>query len=115
MINGNRLKFGYGDIAVGSDGLTQRMSFRQFKPPAKCGDQVLDDIEYIGDEIILKFSYEDYCEFSKNIEQVSNKESTEFLFKGHVFDFTNFNEESIKVCKKHLNSAMRMYFLCMAA
>ena len=65
MINGNRLKFGYGDIAVGSDGLTQRMSFRQSKPPAKCGDQVLDDIEYIGDEIILKFSYEDYCEFSK--------------------------------------------------
>ena len=40
MINGNILKFGYGDIAVGSDGLTQRMSFQQFKPPAKCGDKV---------------------------------------------------------------------------
>ena len=45
MINGNRLKFGYGDIAVGSDGLTQRMSFKQFKPPGKCGDKVLDDRE----------------------------------------------------------------------
>ena len=115
MINGNRLKFGYGDIAVGSDGLTQRMSFRQFKPPAKCGDQVLDDIEYIGDEIILKFSYEDYCEFSKKLEQVYNKETAEFIFKGYVFDFTNFNEESIKVCKKHLNGAMQYYFMCMAA
>ena len=47
MINGNRLKFGYGDIAVSSDGLTQRMSFQQFKPPAKCGDQISDDVEYI--------------------------------------------------------------------
>ena len=53
MINGNRLKFGYGDICVKSDALAQRMSFQQFKPPAKCGDQVLDDVEYIGDEIFL--------------------------------------------------------------
>ena len=106
MINGNRLKFGYGDIAVSSDGLTQR---------GKGGDQVLDDIEYIGDEIILKFSYEDYCEFSKKLEQVYNKETAEFIFKGYVFDFTNFNEESIKVCKKHLNGAMQYYFMCMAA
>ena len=115
MINGNRLKFGYGDIVVGSDGLTQRMSFRQFKPPAKCGDQVLDDVEYIGYEIILKFSYEDYCEFSKKLEQVYNKETTDFIFKGYIFDFANFNKESINVCKKHLNSAMQYYFMCMAA
>lgn len=115
MINGNRLKFGYGDICVRSDELTQRISFQQFKPPAKCGDSVPEDVEYIGDEIVLELSYEDYCEFSKNIEQVSNKVITEFLFKGNVFDFTNFNEESIKVCKKHLNSDMQYYFMCMAA
>ena len=115
MINGNRLKFGYGDIAVGSDRLTQRMSFASFKPPAKCGDQISDDVEYIGDEIILKFSYEDYCEFSKYLEQVSDKEITDFIFKGYIFDFANFNEESIKVCKKHLNGAMQCYFMCMAA
>ena len=115
MINGNRLKFGYGDIAVGSDGLTQRMSFQQFKPPAKCGDKVLDDVEYIGDEIILEFSYEDYCGFSKKLEQVSDKEMTDFTFKGYIFDFANFNKESINVCKKHLNDAMQYYFMCMAA
>ena len=115
MINGNRLKFGYGDIAVGSDGLTQRMSFQQFKPPAKCGDQVLDDVEYIGYEIILKFSYEDYCEFSKHLEQVSNKEMTDFIFKGYIFDFANFNKESVNACKKHLNGAMQYFFMCMAA
>ena len=99
MIDGNRLKFGYGDICVRSDELTQRMSFQQFKPPAKCGDRVSEDAEYIGDEIVLEFSYEDYCEFSKNLERISNKEIIEFLFKGYAFDFINFNEESIKVCK----------------
>lgn len=115
MIEGDRLKFGYGDICVESDVLTQRMSFQQFKPPAKCGDQVLDDVEYIGDEIILKFSYEDYCEFSRYLEKVSDKKITNFIFKEYIFDFANFNEESIKACKKHLNSAMRYNFMCMAA
>ena len=115
MIYGNVLKFGYGDICVGSDGLTQRMSFRQFKPPAKCGDQVLDDIEYIGDEIILKFSYEDYCEFSKKLEQVYNKETAEFIFKGYVFDFTNFNEESVQVIEINLSHVMSWKFYCMAS
>ena len=115
MINGNRLKFGYGDICVRSDGLTQRISFQQFKPPAECGGNVPEDVEYIGDKIILEFSYEDYCEFSNYLKQVSDKEITDFIFKGYIFDFANFNEESIKACKKHLNSAMRYYFMCMAA
>ena len=56
MINGNRLKFGYGDIAVGSDGLTQRISFQQFKPPAKCGGNVPEDVEYIGEEVVLQMN-----------------------------------------------------------
>ena len=115
MIDGNRLKFGYGDIGVGSDKLTQRMSFQQFKPPVKCGDRVSKDIEYIGDKIILKISYEDYREFSKCLEQVSNRELTEFIFKGYIFDFTNYNEKSIDACKKHLKNAMQWYFTCMAA
>ena len=115
MINGNRLKFGYGDICVRSDGLTQRMSFQQFKPHTECGGNVPEDIEYIGEEVVLQISYEEYCEFNKYFEQVYNKETTEFIFKGYVFDFTNFNEESINVCKKHLNSAMQCYFMCMAA
>ena len=115
MINGNRLKFGYGDICVRSDGLTRRIIFHQFKPPGACGDKVLDDVKFIGNEIILEFSYENYCEFSKYLEQVSDTEITDFIFKGYIFDFANFNEESINVCKKHLNSAMQYYFMCMAA
>ena len=115
MIYGNVLKFGYGDIAVGSDGLTQRISFQQFKPPAECGGNVPEDVEYIGEEVVLQISYEEYCEFSRYLKQVSDKKITNFIFKEYIFDFANFNEESIKACKKHLNSAMRYYFMCMAA
>ena len=76
MINGNRLKFGYGDICVRSDGLTQRISFQQFKPPAECGGNVPEDVEYIGEEVVLQISYEEYCEFSRYLKQVSDKKIT---------------------------------------
>ena len=115
MIEGKRLKFGYGDICVRSDGLTRRIIFQQFKSPAECGGNVPEDVEYIGDKIILEFSYEDYCEFSRYLEKVSDKKITNFIFKEYIFDFANFNKESINVCKKHLNSAMQYYFMCMAA
>lgn len=115
MIDGNRLKFGFGDIAVGSEMLSRIIRFQQFKPHTKCGDEVSDDVEYIGEKIILKFSYEDYCEFCKNLVYVSNKEITEFVFKGYIFDFTNFNTESIKVCRIHAENAMCLYIMCLAA
>lgn len=115
MINGNILKFGYGDIAVGSDGLTQRISFQQFKPPAECGGNVPEDVEYIGEEIVLQISYDEYHEFNKQLKSVLSKEISTFGFKGYIFDFTNYNEESIKACKQRSKSAMYSYFLCMAA
>lgn len=115
MIDGNRLKFGYGDICVGANELTCSMHFQQFKPPAKCGDRVSEDVEFIGEEIVFHFSYDDYCEFSKNLDQIFAKKITEFTFKGYVFDFSNYKEESVNVCREKLNNAMRQYFLCLAA
>lgn len=115
MINGNRLKFGYGDICVKSDALAQRMSFQQFKPPAKCGSNIPEDVEYIGEEVVLQISYEEYCEFNKQLNSVLSNSISTFGFKGYIFDFTNYNEESVKVCKKRSDSAMYNYFLCMAA
>lgn len=115
MINGNILKFGYGDISVGSDGLKQRISFQQFKPPGECGGYVPEGVKYIGEEIVLQISYDEYHEFNEQLKSVLSKEIFTFNFKGYVFDFTNYNEESVKVCKKRLDSAMYIYFLCMAA
>ena len=69
MIDGKVLKFGYGDIAIDSDALAQKISFQQFETPMKCGEDVPKDMKYIGEEIILQISYEEYCEL---IEQLNN-------------------------------------------
>lgn len=71
-------------------------------------------VEYIGEPIILKFSYEDSMVFSKLLNSVEKKEMTEFEFKGYVFDFTKYNTESLKVCKNHLTGAMRLYLMAIA-
>lgn len=115
MIEGNVLKFGYGDISVSSDGLTQIINFQQFKPPGKCGDDVSNDVEYIGDKITLKISYKEYCEFYNNLQRILSKEISSFNFKEYVFNFTNFNEKSVEACQRNLNNAMYIYLLCAAA
>ena len=115
MIVGNIIKFGYGDICVSSDALTQRIGFQQFKPSVKCGDKIPDDVEFVGEEIILKISYEEYCEFNQQFDNVLMRIISTFSFKGCEFDFSNYNEESVNTCKKNLESAMSTYLLSMAA
>ena len=108
------MKFGYGDIGVNSD--YQTISFQQFKPPAICGSYVSnDDVEWVGEEITIRISYEDYCELNEALAKVFDKELKSFAFKGYTFDFTNFNEESVKVCKKNLDKAIISYFRIIAA
>lgn len=110
MIVGNELKFGYGDICVGSSAFFMELRFQQFKPPAECGGPIPEEVEFIGDKIIMKISYEDYRELKNNLKKVSTKEISSFTFKDYIFDFSNFNEESVKVCELHLDNAMREYF-----
>ena len=63
MIDGNILKFGYGDIAVGSSALSNIITFQQFKPVGKCGDKIPEDVEYVGEEIAIKGVRSGYYEF----------------------------------------------------
>lgn len=114
MIIGDVLKFGYDDIGVNFG--CQTISFQQFKSLAICGSNVsYDDAEWVGEEINIRISYEDYCELNKALVKVLDKELKSFAFKGYTFDFTNFNEESVKVCKKALDIAIISYFISIAA
>lgn len=115
MIIGNILKFGYGDISVSSTGIEQVIRFREFKPPGKCGECLLSkDIEYTSDEIALEISYDEYCEMRQKIKYVLDKETFVFEFKGYIFDFSNYNVESIKVVSRNLENAMSGYFRLLA-
>lgn len=114
MIDGKRFKFGYGDISVGGDPVGREIFFQQFKPPAKCGDNVSPDVEWIGEQISIKIDYEDYKKLGKLLDDVKSREISEFTFKDYIFDFTNYNEKSVEVCKKKLSKAVSLYFLAMA-
>ena len=115
MIDGNILKFGYGDIAVDSSALSNIITFQQFKPVGKCGDKIPEDVEYVGEEIAIKVSYNDHWEFINCLNRVSNNEISEFEFKGYVFDFSNRNIDSVIACKEHIDNAILTCLLSMAA
>ena len=116
MIEGNILKFGYGDIAVKSGPYVDAIRFTQFKPPAECGDDLKGKaIEYIGEPVEIKFnSYKECIEFSKLMDSVLNKNIELFTFKDYIFDFTNYNELSVKACKGAIDIVINNYIRLMA-
>lgn len=115
MIDGKRFKFGYGDISVGGDPDARKIFFQQFKPPAKCGDNVNPDgVEWIGEQIFIKIDYEDYVKLNQLLDDVKAREISEFTFKNYVFDFTNYNEKSVEVCKQKSRQAINLYLLALA-
>ena len=116
MINCNKLEFGYGDIAVGFKRHSSSLIFQNIKPPVKCGSNVNDvDVEYIGDKIIISLNFKSYKNLLKLLTEVENKIQSRFEFEEYIFDFTNYNIESINAIRYCSNEAMKFYLLAMAA
>ena len=115
MITGNKLCFGYGDIAVEFDSLFRQISFQQFKPPAEPGDYVKEGVEFLGDRIKINMLPKEYEELYKYLKAVKQKEITSFEFKGYIFDFSNYNEKSISVVCDNAERAMKWYYMSLAA
>ena len=114
MINGNRIKFGYGDIGVHA-GCCGNIKLRQFKPVQECGSRVdRDAVEWIGDEVNIGSSVYDMFELKKRLNQVKEQKCFEFEFDGYVFDFTNYNVESVLACLKQVEQAIRFVMRLMA-
>ena len=115
MINGNQIKFGYGDIAVCAYEMIQEIGFQQFEPQQECGSSVnTNAVRFIGETIYIKLCYNSYQEFMKLLAAVESKEITSFEFEGYVFDFTNYNEKSIEVCKRNARLAISLNILALA-
>lgn len=113
MIKGNVLYFGTGDIAVGSYSPTQLITFTNIKPPCKCGqtitDEMANNIEF-GEKIIIELN--DYDLY--NLFCTVNESNRVIKYREYTFDFTNYNKESIRVCKGHAKNALYMYQLALA-
>lgn len=107
MIIGNTLKFGYGDIAVGSCKWTHRIFFYQLVSPANCGDEIDNRPESDEEKIEIDLTCEECKRLTHLLCDVEKK--TSFEFKGYIFNFDNYNADSVKVCKEHLQQVMSYY------
>ena len=101
MIIGNTIKFGYGDVVVRSCDIRGVIIFTNVKPPQEIGEKLtskyLDSLE-VGLEVTL--TEDKPHELYKLIRGVS-KENPIVEYKGWKFDFTNYNEESVRIVKEH--------------
>ena len=115
MIENNRIKFGYGSVSVGCNPLDRVIIFQQIEPPKKCGELVHPgDASFIGVSVRIRIDYDDYLEFMKLLNHIEDNHITVFTFKDYIFDFTNYNAESIKVCRKHATGAIHLYLHALA-
>ena len=112
MIDGNTLKFGYGDLCIGSlSGLM--LQIIPFKPPLEIGTACNEafengDIETTGDPIYIKFTkLQDFKELRQKLKDVCTNKI--FEFKGYTFDFSNYNEKSVDVVKRKLKDVYETY------
>ena len=108
MIKGNILEFGYGDVAVSSNG-TGYIKFTNIKPPLECGTRITSgmSIEY-GDSITI---YEDEILEFYNLVETVNIDNTVVEYKGYTLDFSNYNEKSVKIVKKNAKNMVNWMVL----
>jgi len=111
MIEGNVLKFGYGDIGVYCDHLG-RLVFSQLKTRYRCGAENFSRSD-IGEGLCISLDYKDYKTLDLYLKSVSG-EVKKFEFKDYIFDFTNYNEDSVKVVRTEARKAINKFLSLIA-
>ena len=113
MVEGNRIKFGYGDVAIGSKYMT--IIINSIKPPQEVGTKIEDKNMIQSSFSIILDDWVDILELTNLIKLIKDHKKDSFEFKGYVFDYSNYNEASIKVLEKHLSNAISLYIMTIAA
>lgn len=100
MIKGNTIEFGYGDVVVGVDQFKRCLIITNIKPPVACGTKFrkvedTNDVEF-GESIEI---YEDNLHDIYNLVCTVNEKNKIVKYKQWIFDFSNYNKESVRVMK----------------
>lgn len=108
MIKGKVIKFGYGDVGVGSSKFGSFISLTNIKPPQKVGDALLkkDNIEY-GEQIKISICDYKLYELFKTV----NENNRIIKYKEYTFDFSNYNSKSVDICIENAHNAVNMMAL----
>lgn len=116
----NIICFGYGDVMVNS-GCGSTITFTGFKPPVEVGTvitgEVIKDknIECITEPVKITFTtMKELKQFKKLVEEIDGEDHVCFEYRNYTFDFSNYNENSIKVLLTHIEKAAIHFLLLMA-
>ena len=120
MIDGNTIKFGYGDIVVTSYPELNQLRIIPITDTVEVGTSLCEstwnnvDINVDGNAVIFKFTT---CKEIQELEKLLfhiNDESYVFVYKGYTFDFSKFNYLSIDAILQHLQTIRNRIMLLMA-
>ena len=111
MIKENRIMFGQGTVLVGASTLPAAISFRSSITARAVGMLVKSGSEQIDKTVSFALNIERYAELSQKLLQVENREVDVFSFCGYLFDFSNYNLESVRVIRDHARATMTNYLV----
>lgn len=109
MIKGDRIMFGYGDVAVASSKIMSYIEFVNIKPPQEIGI-CLDVVEGIEYGLCVRLKEDNSFDLYKLIKTVT-EENNIVEFKGYVLDFSNYNSKSIDVVLQHARNMVNTMVL----
>jgi hypothetical protein len=112
MIDGSIIKFGFGDVLVGSDSINGVLTITEIEPPQQIGTTHNAIKEGLKEVRKVSFSYgtdfhELICDLN-NLRAIgrSVKELRIIQFREYTFDFTNYDEKSVDVVREFVKKAM---------
>ncbi|WP_080845616.1 hypothetical protein [Cytobacillus gottheilii] len=115
MIKDKVIKFGYGTVLVGSNELLRTVELGFIELPNEIG--MIYKQSDLGDTVTVdsvKFKYDaDMPDFYKELENLSENNPI-VEFRGFTFDFTKYNEESVKVVRNGFKNAIIGFRLALA-
>lgn len=110
MIVDKHIKFGYGDILVGHNSANGSVTFEEMQIPLTLGQSLVrrevQEIEVVSSIEIIEDNEWDLYKLISTV----NKDNRIVEYKGYTLDFTNYNEESVKVVKNHAFFAIPIVF-----
>lgn len=112
--------FGHGDIQV-SSGIGPTITFTGFKDTITPGTIITDEvvenknIEFITKPIKIVFTtMEELNYFKTLVDEIDMINCTYFEYHGYIFDFSNYNQNSINVIYKSIEKA-KLHFITLMA
>lgn len=117
MIEGKTIKFGYGDIIVSSRACSASLVFTYVKPPFEIGYSLTEE-DYHNSELLdsIEIKFLDLNKASKFKSLLDNidEKNTIIEFDNYIFDFSNYNKESVNVVKRGHERLITSLLMCYA-